>query len=51
MLGRLNVDLDTMLALSRKKIKVHVLKTEDAVRRYNELRKTEPVGALIHTTC
>jgi hypothetical protein len=51
MLGRLNIDLDTLLALSRKKVQVHILKTEDAVRRYNELRKTEKVGALIHTTC
>ena len=51
MQGALQVDLDTMLALGRKKIKVHILKTEDAVRRYNELRKTEAVGALIHTTC
>lgn len=51
MLGRLNIDLDTMLALGRKNIKVHILKTEDAVRRYNELCKEEPVGALIHTTC
>jgi len=51
MLGRLNIDMDTMLELGRKNIKVHILKTEDAVRRYNELRETEPVGALIHSTC
>lgn len=51
MLGALQVDHDTMLGLGRKGIKVHILKTEDAVRRYNELRKTELVGALIHTTC
>ena len=51
MLGRLNVNLETMLALSKKGVTVHVLKTEDAVRRYNELAKTEAVGALIHSTC
>jgi hypothetical protein len=51
MQGVLQVDVQTMLALGRKNVKVHILKTEDAVRRYNELRKTEAVGALIHTTC
>jgi hypothetical protein len=51
MLGRLNIDMDTMLELRRRNVKAHILKTEDAVRRYNELRETEQVGALIHSTC
>jgi hypothetical protein len=30
---------------------VHILKTKEAVRLYNELSKSEAVGALVHTTC
>jgi len=51
MLGRLGIDMDTMLELNRRNVRAHILKTEDAVRRYNELRETEAVGALIHSTC
>jgi hypothetical protein len=51
MLGMLGVTIDAMLELGRKDIPVHVLKTEEAVRRYNALCKTEAVGALIHSTC
>jgi hypothetical protein len=51
MLSCLRVTMDTLDLLARKGVRTHVLKTEDAVRRYNELRETEAVGALIHTTC
>jgi hypothetical protein len=51
MLSCLRVTMDTLDLLASKGIRAHILKTEDAVRRYNELRETEPVGALIHTTC
>ena len=30
---------------------VEVLQTEDAVKRYNELRLSTPVGGLFHSTC
>jgi hypothetical protein len=29
----------------------HVLQTEKAAKRYNELAETDAVGALIHSTC
>ncbi|MDH3198759.1 MAG: Mth938-like domain-containing protein [Candidatus Krumholzibacteria bacterium] len=51
MLSCLRVTMDTLDLLARKGVRAHILKTEDAVQRYNELRETEPVGALIHTTC
>jgi hypothetical protein len=37
--------------LEDKNISVHVEQSEEAVRLYNELRETERVGALIHSTC
>ena len=37
--------------LEEKNIPVHVEQSEQAVRLYNELRKTDRVGALIHSTC
>jgi hypothetical protein len=49
--GRLRVAPETLRILEEKGISVHVLRTEAAVRTYNELRKTEPVGGLFHTTC
>ncbi len=48
---RLQVCQQTMQMLKDKKIPVHVEQTEGAVRLYNELRATERVGALIHSTC
>jgi hypothetical protein len=32
-------------------VAVHVLPTQDAVDLYNDLRKTEQVAGLFHTTC
>ena len=37
--------------LEERGVAVHVLRTKDAVRRYNELRETEAAGGLFHTTC
>lgn len=51
MWGRLRVPLDTLESLRRKGVRVHVAKTKEAVQLYNETRSTEPVGALVHTTC
>lgn len=47
----LNVKSDTVKMLKKKGIAVHVHQTEDAIRLYNELRESEPVGGLFHTTC
>lgn len=48
---RLRVPQETLRALEDRGITVHVGETEEAVRLYNELRETEKVGALIHSTC
>jgi hypothetical protein len=37
--------------LEVRNVPVHVKQTEEAVRLYNELSKSERVGALIHSTC
>ncbi|HET9424711.1 MAG TPA: MTH938/NDUFAF3 family protein [Gemmatimonadaceae bacterium] len=50
-LGFLRVAPATMAFLAREGVVVHVLRTPDAVRRYNTLVTTGPVGALIHSTC
>ncbi len=50
-LGRLKVSKDLIDKLVSDGITVHILKTNKAVKLYNELLKTEKVGALIHTTC
>ncbi|MBW3660578.1 MAG: Mth938-like domain-containing protein [Gemmatimonadetes bacterium] len=50
-LGALRVKDETLEALERAGVEVHVAKTEEAVRRYNELREARPTGGLFHTTC
>jgi hypothetical protein len=51
MLGRLQVCPETLDILEAQGVQVRMLKTERAVREYNEFRMREPVGALIHSTC
>ena len=48
---RLEICQQTLRMLEDKNIPVHVLQSEKAVRLYNELRETDRVGALIHSTC
>ena len=48
---RLQVGPATLKLLERRGVPVHILQTEKAVRLFNELRETEPVGGLFHTTC
>ena len=48
---RLQICQQTLQMLEDKNISVHVEQSEEAVRLYNELRETERVGALIHSTC
>ena len=50
-LGRLQVTPETLSLLEEKGIAVHVLRTKEAVQRYNQLRKSEEVGGLFHSTC
>lgn len=49
--GRLQVCPETLRKLESKGVAVEILETEEAVRRYNALRETEPVGGLFHSTC
>ena len=48
---RLGVAPETLRMLEEREIPAHVVHTEEAARLYEELRKTEKVGALIHSTC
>jgi hypothetical protein len=48
---RLEICQQTLRMLEEKNIPVHVEQSEQAVRLYNELRETDRVGALIHSTC
>jgi len=49
--GRLQVCPETMQLLKDRDITVHVLRTKEAVRVYNECREKGSVGGLIHSTC
>jgi hypothetical protein len=48
---RLQICPETLQMLKEKDVTVEVLPTEDAVKRYNALAESQPVGALIHSTC
>jgi len=50
-LGRLKVQEEVEEQLKLEGITVYILRTKEAVKLYNELSKSEVVGALIHTTC
>lgn len=49
--GRLGVMPETLRVLEDRGVTAHVRQTDEAVQLYNELRDTEKVGALIHSTC
>ena len=49
--GVLQVPEATVQWLEEQGVTVHVLLTDDAVAKYNELAASQPVGALIHSTC
>ncbi len=48
---RLQVCPETLQMLKEKNIPVHMLQTEKAAQLYNELRETQRVGGLFHSTC
>ncbi len=48
---RLQVCDETLEMLKERGVTAYVLQTEKAVRLINELRESEPVGGLIHSTC
>jgi hypothetical protein len=51
MLKRLGTCPETIELLKQRGVGVHVLRTQDAADLYNDLRKTERVAGLFHTTC
>jgi hypothetical protein len=48
---QLKIGSETLQKLKRAGVEYYILKTEDAVKLYNELRKHQPVGGLFHSTC
>ncbi|MFW6042403.1 MAG: Mth938-like domain-containing protein [Chloroflexota bacterium] len=48
---RLQVMPATLQLLEERGVTSYVLPTKQAVARYNDLRRTDRVGALIHSTC
>lgn len=48
---RLEVSPQAREWLARHAIVHEILQTEEAVRRYNELARSRPVGGLFHSTC
>ena len=49
--GRLGVTPEALQMLEDRGVAAHVRQTEEAIELYNELRETQKVGALIHSTC
>ena len=49
--GRLGVTPEALRLLEDNGVTAHVRQTSDATLLYNQLRETERVGALIHSTC
>jgi hypothetical protein len=48
---RLGIAPETRRMLDEKDIPAHIAQTQEAANLYDELRETEKVGALIHSTC
>ena len=49
--GRLGVTPEALRQLEDNGVTAHVRQSGDATLLYNQLRETERVGALIHSTC
>ena len=48
---RLRVDPAALEYLEQQSVEVHVAETREAVKIYNDLAGTVPVGGLFHSTC
>ena len=48
---QLQVDAGTLRCLAERSIEVHVVETREAVKIYNSLAESRPVGGLFHSTC
>jgi hypothetical protein len=49
--GRLGVTAETLEWLEERGVRAVALQTPEAAERYNELRQSEAVGGLFHSTC
>ena len=49
--GALQVMPETIAHLENNDLTHHILRTDEAVKHYNQLADSVPVGALIHSTC
>ncbi len=50
-LGRLKISERARQIMEEKKIEYHILKSEEAAMKFNELHDSRKCGALIHSTC
>ncbi|WP_127508909.1 Mth938-like domain-containing protein [Actinoplanes solisilvae] len=48
---RLEVSDEVVAFIRAKGVTVHIAETTEAVRLYNDLAVTQPVGGLFHSTC
>ncbi|UCC52914.1 MAG: Mth938-like domain-containing protein [Anaerolineaceae bacterium] len=48
---RLRVCPETLQLLEEAGVTAYVLQSREAVQRFNQLRETEPVAILLHSTC
>jgi hypothetical protein len=48
---RLQTSPETLNLLKQRGIEVHQEETKEAVKLYNHLAETQPVGGLFHSTC
>lgn len=48
---RLQTDPQTIEMLKKKGVTYHILQTEEAVKKYNQLCESKLVGGLFHSTC
>jgi hypothetical protein len=48
---QLQIDPRTQAYLDERGVVTHIAETTDAVKLYNELAATHPVGGLFHSTC
>jgi hypothetical protein len=51
MLNALRTRPETLRLLEARGVECHLARTGEAVRLYNGLCESRPVGALIHSTC
>lgn len=49
--SRLKIAHETIDFLEKHHLEYYILPTKKAVKKYNQIRRTKPVGGLFHSTC